>query len=69
MDQIGYCVEPDWIFLLGLAELFKALKYNQLIPSPTPIIVKIPTKPQHNGWVLHENDFANPTTHPTTETQ
>ena len=26
------------------------------------------TQPQHSCWVRHENDFANPTTHPT-ETQ
>ena len=33
------------------------------------VIVKTPTKPQHNGWVLHENDFTTTTHHPPTQTQ
>ena len=42
----------------------------QLSPNLFLIIVKSPTYPQHNGWVLRENEFAyHPTHPPPTQTQ
>ena len=59
--------------LVCIPNLFLSMGYKYIphfeIYVQTFVVVKTPTLPQHNGWVWHENDFANPTHPPTTQTQ